>query len=978
MATSFRPSFASATNYSTLKGIVEEVSHLLHTLHSPQTDNQLRRQVQDALMTIQTDPGAWALCFNLLANPDDHNSTRNTSGGDGVVVVSLFAAQTLLIKINRDLGQICDLKERAQIGKSLLDLLLRSDSGAVRIKAVRDKLAQAVAVLCLLMLTPQNNNHSLDEGELLYRVCDEGMKFPESLLRILAHVPTEADRLVESVPTLIPSEVFSDQQRYYLKHFLRQFAPLTVKNILIQTLSRSSGDGIRMAFWLECCQQWIGFLDEASPDLLSPVIHLSQTINGENTRVVAIEVLIRAAALPGSLWILDHLPTPHTNNDKSEGEFEVDGVALMARLYAAYGDAHLKHIIGLDTGHVFWRGIQSLTTAIPHTAEDEEHELLIVVPVWEWWSHVSDELQTMFQLSSNDVVNVMHRMKGVFGQLLQAVLHLASYPSHYFKVTSKVGNRMRILRRELPDLLHASYSVLGREATVSILSNFTHPDDIYAWEAALWAANVLCDELIFSSVQSDSNTPSIEGLLSKAPLQTSVFTPLHRQACRFLANYPSVNNLTWLPYLASQLIVVPTEACRALEAILADHESTLLDSSHAKQTLLSEQDWTHLARLTLNLPITNASNSVNGSPRASLCKVILRGALPALASHLVHQILRGLAEQGQVNTDFSAFLECLQAVIPVIPDNFVLEPWIPQALLHLYAVKGLPQAAYCLSDLLKFHLTTDEVSPALLVQHIITNNAKNEVLRDADLHLLLACLRACSEQPSCDENLKERKDCTVYIMNWLYTHQTVIADWHLVWESLSKLPPSLLILNDSNNEQTVAIKAAQWTQLALQHLTGLSPCICRAVNKFFIGHPSSCMEPFTPQIITTCLHLLVHKQSSSSSNNTNPSSASWSNSSLKGLALPPSLQDPITRLLFECLRHAINNYPTNNNVTVMLAQALQSLHSNTPLTSTEGEGKDVINRAGKLMAVMRSYTRFRQILLEILSLQPAQLPGNKL
>lgn len=255
------------------------------------TSRTERHAAEGELHRIQSEASIWSLfpsCFQ-----------------DGRPHCDIFAAQTLHIKINRDLEQFdgdpVHLRESIQTWTSL--------AGS---KSVKSKLHQALATLLI-----KTERHP--------------MEYALGSVDLLSIIPGECERA-------------SSSSLHTLRHELKASAVKAIESIASSPVNEP---------WLECIKSWSIHLDQV-PSWLIDAVHNQL----EEHLSLVVDILCIWFARRGTEALLQLLPTITSNCSE-------EGIGEMSRVYGTYGEHHANYLC-LDPQEHFFTNALHLTRAITH------------------------------------------------------------------------------------------------------------------------------------------------------------------------------------------------------------------------------------------------------------------------------------------------------------------------------------------------------------------------------------------------------------------------------------------------------------------------------------------------------------------------------------------------------------------------------------------------------------------------------------
>ena len=287
-------------------------NHLYSTITSfyNTTSKNERQTAEKELHRIQAETSTWNLLSSWFQDARPH--------------CDMFAAQTLHIKINRDLDQLGD-DDSAGLRQSI-----QSWIHLVASQSVKSKLNQALATL-LVKTEKHPVEHALGNVELLSMIPEECERTTSTQYALKHELKASASKVIESMRSIIPVN----------------------------------------ELWLECIKSWSIYLDQIPSWLIQIVQHQMK----DNLSLV-IDILCIWFTRKDTQPLLHLLPSI-TSVDCSE-----EVIGEMARLYGTYGECHSDYLC-LDPQEHFFTNALHLTTAI--TCRSEMEEPLLVSDVWEFW-----------------------------------------------------------------------------------------------------------------------------------------------------------------------------------------------------------------------------------------------------------------------------------------------------------------------------------------------------------------------------------------------------------------------------------------------------------------------------------------------------------------------------------------------------------------------------------------------------------------
>ena len=266
--------------------MLDEVVKNLGIMHRTHNQEE-RKEAQAALIEFQKSLQGWSGAIQLLSSEE--------------LVVSLFAAQTLHIKVNRDLKQMTR-DERNELQNFLETFLKRHLASAVKLK-----LLHALASLIL-----QTNNSNL-------------LALMQENVGLLPILPEIAERWL-----------LEDQNQ--MLHRLRACSDW-VKEWLKQTPLDE--------FWIEVAKGWSTYFDHIDHDLCARVKEVKSLEH-------LAELLSEWLKKKGTETILELLPSLEIIT--SEEDF-----GFITRMYGTFAEAHSSYLV-IHNNEVFFQRLLRLST----------------------------------------------------------------------------------------------------------------------------------------------------------------------------------------------------------------------------------------------------------------------------------------------------------------------------------------------------------------------------------------------------------------------------------------------------------------------------------------------------------------------------------------------------------------------------------------------------------------------------------------
>lgn len=316
--------------------------------------------------------------------------------------------------------------------------------------------------------------------------------------------------------TMLPEEVAKQPEQYSLKHELAANSYKVITALRQHTVNEQ---------WLECLKSWSPYFDKVPQGLLPLVISsFAQHL------FLCADIFGEWFTKEGGKFLVHHLPTT-LSSDPNE-------VAIQARLYGAYGEAHTHYILeNLDS--LFVRTSMELTTKVTCDSLDLDDPLL-VCPVWEFWYCLHEVALEHDQAA---------KLHALYTVLLQNVLRMARLPAKWSRQTALFARKVR---RELADIVTSCLNVLGPSIFVQLV--VAGVADQYDFETRLWTANVVSDDLQEHDLSALAICPPPDA-----------FVEAHRQALLFMLNFPQYGSID---FISSRLPgPLSLEAARALEGM---------------------------------------------------------------------------------------------------------------------------------------------------------------------------------------------------------------------------------------------------------------------------------------------------------------------------------------------------------------------------------------------------------------------------